>query len=163
MIFFIGYSPSSQERFCSSGRLRTYAARPDGDLIAIVRLLSPSIGYCSTMYPPRTLAFVCLVLLWPSLPVLSAHADNLPARSREVDDLPSHEDLPKRVHEGKILPLAVLKAKVLAKLPGELIDVSVDRHDDRIIYEFRILRGSGQVTEVEVDAASGRIVEIENE
>ena len=121
------------------------------------------------MYPPRTLAFVCFVLLWPSLPVWSAHADDLPARSREADDLPSHddlplhEDLPKRVHEGKILRLAILKAKVLAKLPGELIDVSVDRHDGRIIYEFRILRGGGQVTEVEVDAASGRIAEIENE
>ncbi len=115
------------------------------------------------MYPLRTLAFVCLVVLWPPLPVWSAHADDFPARSREADDLPLHEDLPKRVHEGKILRLAILKAKVLAKLPGELIDVSVDRHDDRIIYEFRILRGSGQVTEVEVDAASGRIIEIENE
>ncbi|MGO8311216.1 PepSY domain-containing protein [Rhizobium ruizarguesonis] len=163
MIFFIGFSPSSQERFCSSGRLRTYAARPDGDLIAIVSLLSPSVGYSPAMYPTRTLAFVCLVLLWPSLPVANAHADDFPGRSREADDLPSHEDLPKQVHEGKILPLTVLKAKVLAKSPGELIDISVDRHDDRIIYEFRILRGGGQVTEVEVDAASGRIVEIENE
>ncbi|MGO8264288.1 hypothetical protein ACC763_40040, partial [Rhizobium ruizarguesonis] len=73
--------------------------------------------YSSTMYPPRTLVFVCLVLLWPSLPVLSAHADDLPGRSREAYDLPSHEDLPKRFHEGKILPLAVLKAKnILAKV-----------------------------------------------
>ncbi|ARO23737.1 hypothetical protein CO659_25335 [Rhizobium sp. S9] len=115
------------------------------------------------MYPLRTLAFVCLVLLSPSLPLWSAHADDLPDRSREADDLPSHDDLPKRVQEGQILPLAVLKAKVLARLPGELIDVSVDRHDGGIVYEFRILRSGGQVTEVEVDAASGRIVEIENE
>ncbi|MGO8147895.1 hypothetical protein AB9F42_34265, partial [Rhizobium leguminosarum] len=60
-------------------------------------------GYSPTMYPPRTLAFVCFVLLCPSLPVWSAHADDFPARSREADDLRSHYDLPKRVHEGKIL------------------------------------------------------------
>lgn len=115
------------------------------------------------MYLLRTLAFVSLVLLWPPFPVGSAHADGSAGLYRDVGDPPSRDDLLKQVQEGKILPLAVLKAKVLAKLPGELINVSVDRHDDRIIYEFRILRGSGQVTEVEVDAASGRIVEIENE
>jgi uncharacterized membrane protein YkoI len=48
-------------------------------------------------------------------------------------------------------------------LPGELIDVRVDRDEGRIIYEFRILRGTGRVTEVEAEAASGRIVEVENE
>jgi uncharacterized membrane protein YkoI len=39
----------------------------------------------------------------------------------------------------------------------------VDAEDSRIIYEFRIIRAGGQLTEIEVDAADGRIIEVENE
>ncbi|MBD9649860.1 PepSY domain-containing protein (plasmid) [Ensifer sp. PDNC004] len=77
--------------------------------------------------------------------------------------VPSNDELARQVREGKILPLSVLKALVLRRIPGELINVSVDREDERLVYEFRVLRSGGQVTEVEVDAAAGKIVEIENE
>lgn len=110
----------------------------------------------------RILSFVALLLLGLPLPG-PAHADDDRSHAAGDDDLPSHDDLSRLVKEGRIHPLAVLKAQVLAKLPGELIDVRVDCDDGVIIYEFRILRDSGRVTEVEVEAASGRIVEIENE
>ena len=45
----------------------------------------------------------------------------------------------------------------------ELIHVTVDRHDDAIVHEFRFLRDGRRVTEVEIDAASARIIEAENE
>lgn len=110
----------------------------------------------------RVAVLVSLLLLGLAGPGV-ALADDTRADSVEEDDLPSHDDLSRLVKEGAIRPLAVLKAEVLAKLPGELIDVRVDRDDGHIIYEFRILRDSGRVTEVEVEAASGRIVEVENE
>lgn len=69
----------------------------------------------------------------------------------------------KSVQEGKILPLARLKTAVLARWPGEVVGISVDAEDSRIIYEFRIIRAGGQLTEIEVDAADGRIIEVENE
>lgn len=110
----------------------------------------------------RILSFVALLLLGLPLPG-PARADDDRSHATGDDDLPSRDDLSRLVREGKIRPLAVLKVQVLAKLPGELIDVMVERDDGVIIYEFRILRDSGRVTEVEVEAASGRIVEIENE
>lgn len=120
------------------------------------------MGYPFAMSSFRVIALFSLLLL--GLPLQGiALADDSRSSSVEDDDLPSHDDLSQLVKEGRIRPLSVLKAQVLAELPGELIDVRVDREDGRIVYEFRILRDSGRVTEVEVEAASGRIVEVENE
>lgn len=104
-------------------------------------------------HPLVLLSFLCLSML---LGVAPAYAG-------DIDETPSQDQLHELVLKGKILSLATLKSQVLARLPGELIDVSVARGDDAIVYEFRILREDGQVTEVEVDAASGKIIEIENE
>lgn len=110
----------------------------------------------------RVLALVSLLLLGQPLQGIALGDDALPNAVAD-DDLPSHDDLSRLVKEGRIRPLSALKAEVLAKLPGELIDVRGERDKGRIVYEFRILRDSGRVTEVEVEAASGKIVEVENE
>lgn len=121
------------------------------------------MGYRYAMCFFRILSVFALLLLGLPLMPGPARADDERSHAAGDDDLPSHDDLSRLVQEGRIYPLAILKAKVLAKMPGELIDVRVERDDGVIIYEFRILRDSGRVTEVEVEAASGRIVEIENE
>lgn len=105
-----------------------------------------------------------LLLLVPALACgATAHADSLEHEPDKRQELLLRDQMRDMVREGKLLPLSTLKARVLGKLPGELIDVRVDHEDGAILYEFRILRESGQVTEVEIDAASGRIIEIENE
>ncbi|MBP1847436.1 putative membrane protein YkoI [Rhizobium petrolearium] len=83
-----------------------------------------------------------------------------------VEDENEHPDLDrirKLVLQGKLLPLATLKANVLKTWPGELIGIRVDQEHGNVIYEFRILRSAGQMTEVEVDAKTGKLVEVENE
>lgn len=120
------------------------------------------MGYPFAMFSLRVVVFVSLVLLGPPEQGI-ALAGERRSNSVEDDDLPSRDELRKLVKEGRIRPLSVLKAQVLKKLPGELIDIRVDREVGRIVYEFRILRDSGRVTEVEVEAASGRIIEVENE
>ncbi|WP_137158217.1 PepSY domain-containing protein [Rhizobium sp. FKL33] len=92
-----------------------------------------------------------------------ARADDSHAQSEHEEEDVSRDALRRMVQDGKILPLGVLKAKVLAQAPGELINVSVDRDEGRMLYEFRILTSGGKVTEVEVDAATGNIIEIEND
>ncbi len=113
------------------------------------------------MYLFHKLGLVLLVvgLLLP-VSTLRAGDDRVSAGNSAV---PSNDELARQVREGRILPLAVLKELVLRRIPGELINVSVEREDERLVYEFRVLRSGGQVTEVEVDAAVGKIVEIENE
>jgi uncharacterized membrane protein YkoI len=109
----------------------------------------------------RTSHFM-LLFLGLSAPVLVAHADD----GRSPEDEPpvlSNDELARQVREGKILPLTALKERVLAELRGELIDVSVERERGRILYEFKVLRPGGEVSEVELDAATGEIIKIENE
>ena len=67
------------------------------------------------------------------------------------------------VRQGKIRPLPPLKAMVLSKWPGELVGLTIDTENGAVLYEFRVLRADGKLTEIEVDATDGRIMEVENE
>lgn len=67
------------------------------------------------------------------------------------------------VERGVTKSLATLRQIVLARVAGQIVSTKPDRDDDRLIYEFRILRADNRLIEVEVDAASGDILEIENE
>lgn len=86
------------------------------------------------------------------LPCLSAMADD--------DD---HDAVRAAVDSGRALSLAHLKRVVSKRVPGEIVSVKVDREDQALVYEFRILTENGHLVEAEVDAADGRILEIENE
>ena len=90
-------------------------------------------------------------------------ADGDKPRANEDRESGDHDRILKAVREGKILPLTQLKAKVLRQWPGELVALSIDTEKDAIVYEFRILRSDGKLTEVEIDAANGRVIEVENE
>ncbi|MBK1634580.1 PepSY domain-containing protein [Rhodovulum adriaticum] len=57
---------------------------------------------------------------------------------------------------GGILPLdAILKAAA-QDVPGEVIELELEREDGRWIYELYIRTESGRLVEHEVDAATGR-------
>ena len=112
------------------------------------------------------------ILLWAFLVVGAAqattahvaHADDDHGRKTEADDEREDRDqVLEALRRGEILPLPKLKALVLARWPGEIVALSVDREDGRIRYEFRVLRPDGRLTEVEVDARDGSILEVENE
>lgn len=127
-----------------------------------VSFLSCRMRYHSAMRRLPILAFSSIFLAAAAL----AHPVRADAghteREHEEEDV-SRDALRRLVQEGKLLPLAILKAKVLLRVPGDLINVSVERDDGRILYEFRVLTSSGRVTEVEVEAATGTITEIEND
>ncbi len=106
------------------------------------------------------LPLICLSILLGTAP---AHADDPNREFPEHEEALPRDQLHDLVQKGELLSLAALKALTLSRVPGKLIDVSVKRDDGAIIYELRVLRDGGQVTEVEIDATSGRIIEIENE
>lgn len=78
------------------------------------------------------------------------------------DDV-SHQEARRLVQEGRILPLAKILAHVDRKVPGEVLDVDLDLEDGAYVYELEILRPNGKVQEVEVDAKSGKIIDIEDD
>jgi uncharacterized membrane protein YkoI len=79
------------------------------------------------------------------------------------DDDKDHELAHQLLQEGRILPLAKIVEAVSKEIPGEMLEVEFEVEDEGYIYELKILRPDGKVQEVEVDAASGRILKIEDD
>jgi uncharacterized membrane protein YkoI len=64
---------------------------------------------------------------------------------------------------GTILPLEKILESVLRTYPGEVLKIDLDDDDDYLIYEIEILTRRGIVLELEVDAHTGRILDIEED
>lgn len=71
----------------------------------------------------------------------------------------------KALMEGRIRPLAEIIELLKPQLPGlTILEVEIDVEDNgQIIYEFDIIDSSGRLKEVEVDAATGKILKIEDD
>jgi uncharacterized membrane protein YkoI len=65
------------------------------------------------------------------------------------------------VERGEARPLSEILAKVRPELGGDLAGVEFRRKSRKWVYEFRVLAGSGRMTEVHVDAATGDILKRE--
>lgn len=98
-------------------------------------------------------SLLCALLLGVA-PIGHAHADD--------DDI-GHDTARRLLESGRILPLETILAEVSGRVPGKLIETKLENDDGRIMYDLKILRPEGRVQEVEVDAATGRIVKIEDD
>src|SRR5262245_25340819 len=94
------------------------------------------------------------VLLACLLPVPGIAAE---ARGTEAD---LARDLTQR---GEILPLERVLEKTTAEYPGRVIEIELEQEHGRYIYEFEIVDSEGRVWELEVDAATGAVLEREQE
>lgn len=76
-----------------------------------------------------------------------------------------HEVAREALRRGEILPFTRILPIVLQRVPGEVIDVDLEAHDDatRIEYEVKVLTPQGRVIEVKVDARTGQIREVEED
>jgi uncharacterized membrane protein YkoI len=62
---------------------------------------------------------------------------------------------------GEILSLDKILAVLRQNFPGEIIEIELELEDGVFVYEFDILAPDGRLFEVEIAAATGKIVEIE--
>ena len=67
------------------------------------------------------------------------------------------------VARGETLPLATLLPRIEAEHGGRAIEVEMEEEDGRRIYEFEILTADGRLFEVDVDAATGQTLDVEEE
>lgn len=65
--------------------------------------------------------------------------------------------------EGRVRPLEEILAGVKAKVPGELLEVELELEDGVYVYDIKLLGPNGRVVEVEADAKTGKILEIEDD
>lgn len=74
-----------------------------------------------------------------------------------------HELARRLLQEGRIRPLAELTESIRRQIPGELLEVEFELENGIYVYEFKILRPDGRIKEVEVDAATGKVVKVEDD
>jgi uncharacterized membrane protein YkoI len=92
------------------------------------------------------------LLLWLGLPLAQASPDGL-----------DQETATRLQQQGVILPLTQILQGVQARYPGRLLEIELERKKDRYVYEFELLMPSGEVLELKIDAASGEILQSEDE
>lgn len=74
-----------------------------------------------------------------------------------------HERAREALARGEILPLTEILERVQAQYPGQVLETEFDREWLRYYYELTVLTDNGYVLEIEVDAATGEIIEVERE
>ncbi|MDO6964336.1 PepSY domain-containing protein [Rhizobium alvei] len=109
----------------------------------------------------RLAAILIASLAGAAMP-LHVRADGDDHRQFDDGDM-DYDDVLEGVRAGRLLSLASIKQKVLAAWPGEIVDLSIDGEKGTVIYEIKILAANGNLIEVEVDARSGKVLEVEND
>ncbi len=78
-----------------------------------------------------------------------------------------HDHARHALERGEVRPIAEILARVATEVPGEVVEVEFERehrHGEPCwIYELKILAGDGRLLEIQVDAATGRILEREED
>lgn len=67
------------------------------------------------------------------------------------------------VLDGRILPLDRILDILRSNFDGEVIEIQLEYEENELVYEFDIVSPDGRVFEVEIDAKTGVIVEVEDE
>jgi uncharacterized membrane protein YkoI len=63
--------------------------------------------------------------------------------------------------QGEIRPLSAVLKAVRDKVPGEIIEIELDREDKGWVYEVKVLTSNGRRKKVDVDAHSLDILKID--
>lgn len=69
----------------------------------------------------------------------------------------------KLLSEGRIRPLAEILDIVKAAVPGETVEVELELDDGVYVYEVKQLRSDGRVQEIKTNAATAKILKIEDD
>jgi uncharacterized membrane protein YkoI len=92
-----------------------------------------------------------LAALLPALLALPLHS-NASGGSRD------HDRARTALQAGEILPLPTIMARVAQSHPGHVLEVELEREDERWIYELKLLQPSGGLLKLEIDAKSGAVL-----
>lgn len=76
---------------------------------------------------------------------------------------PDHDRARRAVESGEILPLSKVLAVVESSFEGVLLEVELERENDRFVYEIELLTPQGHVIEITLDARDAKILETEGQ
>lgn len=101
------------------------------------------------------LALVLLLSLL-GLGLSTGHADK---RDRKNE----HSVVRRALERGEVLPLTKILAIANQHVPGDVIEVELEDEKKALVYEIKILTGTGRVREVKIDARTGKVLKIEDD
>ena len=127
---------------------------PDTGLTVIVSNLSARTRYGHAMPRRLLLLFLIFAALHP------AAAQDLPALKTE--DGMDAGFARSALLRGEILPLGRILDILRGEFKGEIIEIQLELEDGVLTYEFDLISLDGRVYEVEIEARTGKIVDIEN-
>ncbi|UJJ31199.1 PepSY domain-containing protein [Halopseudomonas maritima] len=65
--------------------------------------------------------------------------------------------------QGHIVPLQVFVNDALQRFPGRLLEAELELDDDRYIYEIEVVTRTRRVMELEYDAVTGDLLDVEED
>lgn len=74
-----------------------------------------------------------------------------------------HDDAREAHERGEALALAEIMPLALRAVPGEVLEVELERDDGALVYEIEILARTGRVRKVILDARTGRVIGVEDD
>lgn len=74
-----------------------------------------------------------------------------------------HDEAREAYERGEALPLARVLPLALAAVPGEILEIELERQRGRLVYEIEILARNGRVRKVILDARTGAVLGVEDE
>lgn len=78
-------------------------------------------------------------------------------------DRDDHDRARRALEAGEILPLSDILTAAAAVRPGRVIEIELDREDGRWVYDLDLLTPEGQLYEIEINAQTGAVIDIEED
>ena len=104
----------------------------------------------SVLKPAALCGWLCFGLMVSWLPQASA------------DDV-DHDEALELAERGVILPLQSLIADAVKRYPGRFLEAELEYDDGRYIYELEIVTRDRRVLELEYDAVSGELLDVDED
>lgn len=104
----------------------------------------------------------CLLLLPPALALLTDPllADRRGGREREHRD---RDEIREAVERHEVKPLDEVLATARGEIEGQIVGIEVERRHGAWVYELRVIAPDGRLLDVYVDAATAKIITIEED
>jgi uncharacterized membrane protein YkoI len=77
-----------------------------------------------------------------------------------ASDKRDHERARAAVQAGQVLPLPTLLERLQRTHPGQVLELELELEDGRWIYEVKLLQANGQLLKLELDAATGQVLQV---
>ena len=81
----------------------------------------------------------------------------------QQDVVPDFELAQGAVERGEILPLARILGLLKDEHPGTVVEIELEYEGDIRVYEVELITPSGRLIEVDMEAATGRVLKVEEE